>query len=149
MALSIRHFLLTDDGAVLRLPAASMWRMVQDPDACRLPDLAGLRVREVTVVVEVDQGVPLRTVRSTYAVLSFDNAGRLDGARFRRQQFARAEAAFDRALSGEPDPQTVVDASSRFVAQGGTWTPTAQQRRKIEAAALDRWSCKRVRIFRG
>ena len=37
-------------------------------------------------------------IRSTFSVLAFDGAGRLDAARFQRQQFARAENALSPAL---------------------------------------------------
>ncbi len=44
-----------------------------------------------------------------------------------------------------PDPNaTVMDAASRFVAQGGAWTPSADLARAIDDAAMGRVPCRRL-----
>jgi hypothetical protein len=42
------------------------------------------------------------------------------------------------------EDKAVVDASSRFVARGGSWHPSAALERAILRAALDETSCKRL-----
>jgi hypothetical protein len=38
----------------------------------------------------------------------------------------------------------VVDATNRFVAQGGRWTPSRTLQRLIDAAALEQVKCTRL-----
>lgn len=138
MGLSYRLFVLSGDNKIFRLAHTTFWRMLNDPAAARLPDLAGQRVRTADAIVELDQRVARRVLRCTFSVLTFDRAGCLDAARFRRQQFARAENALDPALGGSEGDTTVVEAVSRFVAHCGTWQPSEPLRQDIEAAALGR-----------
>lgn len=144
MGFSCRTYLITDDNRICRLANAKFDRMLQDRATHRLPVFAGQRVRMASVVVELAAREPVRVVRNTFAILAFDGQGRLDSERFGRQQFALAESALAPALADADANGTIVDAASRFVAQGGAWMPSAQLARAIDDAAMGRLSCRRL-----
>lgn len=119
--------------------------MLNDPERHQVPRFAGQRVRMVEAIVEVRERVPCGVVRLAYQMLGFDGQGRLDRRAFERQNAALVELFADRVL-GEPstnDP-AVVDASSRFIAQGGRWKPSVALARRIRRAALGELKCKRL-----
>jgi hypothetical protein len=72
--------------------------------------------------------------------------GRIDASRFEKQQFALAESVvapvFD--VFDEDINQTVVDATSRFTAQGGQWVPSPALARMIDQTALGQRQCRHL-----
>jgi hypothetical protein len=144
MGFAFRTYLIAQDDRIYRVASAKFSRMLRDPASDRLPDFAGQRVRMASVVVELRGGTPVSIARNTYAILAFDDEGRLDAERFSRQQFALAESALAPALAGSDTNATVVDAASRFVAQGGAWTPSDELARAIADAAMGRVPCRRL-----
>ncbi|WP_028218028.1 hypothetical protein [Paraburkholderia oxyphila] len=138
MGFSSRTFLVAPDDTLWRLSASKFDRMLRDPASHRLPAFAGQRARMASVVVELVAGEPVRVVRTTYAVLAFDAEGRLDPGRFEKQQFALVESVVApvQASSADEGNQPVVDATARFIAQGGRWIPAPHLARAIDEAAL-------------
>ena len=96
-----------------------------------------------SVVVELDARNPVRVVRTTFSILTFDAEGRIDLSRFEKQQFALADSVVKRLFAGFDDDsnQTVVDATSRFVAQGGQWVPSRALASIIDQTALGQRAC--------
>jgi len=124
-------------------------RMLRQEDLTRVPDFAGQRVRQASVVVQVVDGTPLRMVHSTFSILDIKPDGFLDVERLNTQQIARLDARFDRTSpANEVAGGPVVDAAQRFVARGGSWEPDTRLLRRIEAAALGQLACPRVRLLR-
>ena len=144
MSLCCRRFLIAEDGTLCHLANARFDRMQQDPASHPLPDFAGQRVRMADVVVEVVDRVPVRVVRSTFAIPAIDGNGRIDSSRFVRQQFALAETALAPVPSVSESNDRVVDATSRFVAQGGSWAPSHTLACAIQDAALGRLRFRRL-----
>lgn len=144
MSLRCRTFLIADDGTLYRLANARFDRMLRDPTSYPLPALAGQRVRMANVFVEVVDRVPVRVVRSSFAMLTIDGDGRIDSSKFTQQQFALAETALTRVLAVSESNDGVIDATTRFVAQGGSWAPSPTLARAIEDAALGRLRCRRL-----
>jgi hypothetical protein len=144
MGFAFHTYLITPDDRLARLASTKFGQMVRDPDARRLPQFAGQRVRMVSVVVELAHRAPVRIVRRTCAMLAFDRDGRLDRERFGQQQAALAETALAPVLGGARRHGALVDAASQFVAQGGRWRPTAQLARAIDEAAMGRAFCPRL-----
>jgi len=147
--LSSKLFLLSADDTLHALASTAFMRMLRQEDLARIPDFAGQRVRQASVVVQVVNGTPSRMAYSTFSILDIKADGFLDVERLNTQQIARLDARFDRAspaneLAGGP----VIDAAQRFVARGGSWEPDARLLRRIEAAALGQLSCPRVRLLR-
>jgi hypothetical protein len=71
-----------------------------------------------------------------YFVVGFDEGGRLDTTRLQNQQWALAESALDRVFAAPGDDDRVLDAASRFIAQGGRWRPSSELAQHIDDAAL-------------
>ena len=63
MKLSSKLFLLSADDTLHALASAAFMRMFRQEDLARVPDFAGQRVRQASVVVQVVDGMPLRMVR--------------------------------------------------------------------------------------
>ena len=148
MKLSSKLFLLSADDTLHTLASTAFMRMLRQEDLTRVPDFAGQRVRQASVVVQVLDGTALRMVRSTFSILDIKPDGFLDVDRLNTQQIARLDARFDRASPANEARGPVIDAAQRFVARGGSWEPDARLLRHIEAAALGQMSCPRVRLLR-
>jgi hypothetical protein len=144
MGLSFRRLLIAQDGSIYRLANSKFDRMLRDPGNHGLPDLAGQRVRMADVVVELAGRVPVRVLRSTFAILAFDKDGHIDSGRFSKQQWALAESALAPALDVSRTKGAIFEATDRFIAQGGTWQPSGALARAIDAAALGRMRCRRL-----
>lgn len=144
MGISCRIFLLDQDDGLYRLPSAKFHQMLRDPTSCRLTRFAGARVRMTNVCVELLNRQPIRVVWNTFGFLAFDDEGYFDAGTFDHHQRARAELALA-PLAAEPKGATiVVDATTRFVAQGGSWKPSRTLQRHIDEAALGRVKCPRL-----
>jgi hypothetical protein len=144
MGLSFRRFLIAQDESIYRLATSKFDRMLRDPGNHGLPYFAGQRVRMADVVVELDGRVPVRVLRSMYAMLAFDTDGHIDSGRFSKQQRALAESALAPALDDSRSKGAILDATDRFIAQGGAWQPSGALARAIHAAALGRMGCRRL-----
>ena len=138
MGFSCRMFIVHDDGTLVRLKSNIFDRLMRDPQHHSMPDMADKRVRMANILVELVNRRPIRVVRQTYFVAGFDQAGRLDAARFERQQLALVESALYPVFSTSNDDDRILDATSRFVAQGGLWRPPAELAQRIDDAALGR-----------
>jgi hypothetical protein len=138
MGISSRTFLVAAGDTLWRLSTSKFDRMLRDPASHRLPAFAGQRARMANVVVELVASEPMRVIRTTYSVLAFDAEGRLDPGRFEKQQFALAESVVAPVIASSADQsnQPVVDATARFIAQGGRWSPSPALARAIDEAAL-------------
>ena len=144
MRLACRMFLLDCQDNLYRLPASTFERMLRDPRSNPLPAFAGSRVRMSDVAIELVDGEPVRVVWSTFDILVFDRAGRFDASAYERHQRACAELGAALPLAQASGGETVVDASARFVVQGGCWVPSPALKRRIGAAALGQVSCRRI-----
>jgi hypothetical protein len=144
MPLTSRRFLIAKDGVLYRLADATFTRMLQNPREHAFAILAGQRVRMASLIVELIGGKPARVVRSTFATLTFDEDGHMDLGTFTRQQWALAESALDPAFVRTKPEEKVLDASARFIAQGGKWRPSNSLARAINAAALGQVRCPRL-----
>jgi hypothetical protein len=142
MRVAFRHFLLDTEGTPYRLPSAALDRMLRDPVRHRLPRFAGQRVRSAEIAVELMNGQPIQVVRSWFNILTFKKNGTLVPPLSDRHVRARAELAL--ALEQPIRDTAVADASTRFLARGGQWSPSAAVRRRIEQIALGRQKCERV-----
>jgi hypothetical protein len=137
----MRMLVFGSDDTLYRLPGTKFTGMLHNPGRYRIPLFAGQRVRMAEAVVEIQNRVPSRVVRLTYDMLTFDDEGRLDSKVFERQQAARAELAL---FEPERSRTKIVDASSRFVANGGRWLPSPSLARLVRHAALGRIKCQSV-----
>lgn len=149
MTYSPRRFIVGPDDTLYRLATAKFSDMLDDPERHPVPPFAGQRVRMVDAIVELCDRVPCRVVRLVYQMLRFDAQGRLERRAFERQNAALVDLLVD-VVVGEPtgNEAAVVDASNRFIAQGGRWqpspSPSPSLARRIRRAALGQLKCRRL-----
>jgi len=141
VACSVRIFIVGQDDTLYRLARTKFSGMFDDPENHPLPRFAGQRVRMAEAIVELSDRVPYSIARLIYEVLRFDEHGKLDRNTLVRQNFALAELALDASAKNN---NVVVDASNRFIAQGGQWQPSPKLERKILQAALGEIECRRI-----
>jgi len=148
VGLSSKLFLISADNTLHALANAAFMRMLRREAVSRIPDFAGQRVRQASVVTEVVGGTPTRLVRCTFAILEINGEGLLDVERWNLQQFPRVSDPFepDRPVHGTES--LGIDAVDRFIARGGSWEPDHPLMRRIEATALRRLACQQVRVVR-
>src|SRR5258706_7534345 len=106
MGYSYQRYLIAVDDTIYRMANAAFDRMLMDPAPYRSPELAGQRVRTAEVVVGLVDREPVAVVRTSFAVLVVDDAGRVDADRYRKQQYARVETALAPAFApafADPD----------------------------------------------
>jgi hypothetical protein len=147
MGLSSRIFLLSGDDTLHALASSAFMRMLRKEDGCRIPEFAGQRIRQASLVVEVENRIPVRVVHQTHCILDIDIDGLLDVERLNLQQFARFEE-YLALQSPASSAGVVVEAANRFIAQGGSWEPDNRLQLRIHAAALGKLRCPRVRVVR-
>ena len=99
MGYSYQRYLIARDDTIFRMANTAFDRMIQDPTTCCLPELVGQRARTTEVVVGLVGREPAAVVHTSFAVLVFDHARRVDANRYRQQQYARVETALAPAAS--------------------------------------------------
>jgi len=144
MVLSCHTFLLDQNDGLYRLANAKFRHLLRDPVSCPFPRFAGQRVRMADVIVELLGRQPIRVIRATFAVLTFDDQGCLDASAFHRHQMAGAELALALSSVDVDRRAALADGASRFAAQGGRWAPSTTLARHIEEAALGQLKCPRL-----
>jgi hypothetical protein len=140
MRLALRYFLLDREGVLYRLPSAALDRMLQVRSRLRITRFAGQRVRSAEVAVEMINGRPVRVIRSVCNVLTFKS----DGTLLPTQQDRHARARVELALAAAARRARITEASTRFLARGGEWKPSAALVRRMEQIALGRQKCPRI-----
>ena len=149
MGLSSRIFLLSGDDTLHALASSAFMRMLRKEDGCRIPDFAGQRVRQASLLVAVVDRIPVGVVHQTYCILDIDTDGLLDVERLNLQQFARVGDFLGQAVQSPASSSgVVVEAANRFIAQGGSWEPDNRLQLRVHAAALGTLRCPRVRVVR-
>jgi hypothetical protein len=145
MGLAGRIFLLDDQDGLYRLPNAVFARMLENPVEEPLPRFSGARVRMADLILTLHDRRPDRIVHATFSILHFDDHGCLIASEFDRQQRALADIALAAEMDMPGSTSTnVLDATRRFVARGGAWTPKHALLRRIYDAALDRTKYNRL-----
>ena len=136
MGIRCRRFIVDDEDRLVRLRNTIFERLLRDPQHHTMPALAGQRVRMAEILVQLADRRPIGVIRRVYFVVSSDEAGRVDTIRFQEQQRAIAESALDGVFAVPGDDDRVLDAASRFIAQGGRWRPANEFAKRIDDAAL-------------
>jgi hypothetical protein len=148
MRMASRLFLVSADDTLHLLASAAFMRMLRQEDVARMPNFAGQRVRQASLIVEMFDLNPLRVLHRSFSILDVGADGRLDVERWNSQQMARMGDPLAPVLRTPTTGTPVVDAASRFIARGGSWAPDDRLLRQIEAAALGCLACRRVRVVR-
>jgi hypothetical protein len=136
MRIGFRRYVLDTAGVLYQIPNAAFDRMLRDPVRNRLPRFAGQRVRSAEMSVALMNGKPIAVVRSSFSILTFKKNGALVSPLSDRHVRARAELAL--AFEQPGRDTAVADASTRFLARAGQWSPSPAVRRRIEQKRIVR-----------
>lgn len=142
MRIGLRHYLLDAEDVLYHLPNAALDRMLSDARRHPIARFAGQRIRGAEIAVALMSGKPIAVERSSFSVLTFRKDGSLVTPLLDRHVRARAELAL--ALPQSIQAMAVANASTRFLARGGQWSPPAAIKRRIEQTALGRLTCGRI-----
>lgn len=144
MGLAFHIFFLDQDDGLYRLSRTKFDQMLRDSTCLCFPQFAKARMRMASTVVELVDRRPTRVVWRTFNRLSFDDQGYFDASAFDVHQRALLELALSPLLGQVRNATSVVDASDRFIAQGGRWKPSTAVARFIDDAALGRVKYRRL-----
>ena len=123
-----RHVYFDDDGAAHPLSQARFGRVFDLHAREPIPELAGRRVRFLTLFVWFEDGIPIEVSQTEASLVAFDDEGRRDLAEANRERHSTA-GLLDQ--SDQPSSSGVISAEARFQTAGFRWRPT---RADIEAA---------------
>lgn len=93
------------------------------------------------LVIELFDREPHGVCRETFSIIQFDSAGCIDVARYDKQQIALVNVILAPIFGGDEPAKNVVDATDKFVAQGGSWAPTDSLRDQMEKVAMGLLNC--------
>ena len=144
MGLRCQRYLVGTDDTLYRMANAAYDRMLHDPDQHWIMLFAGQRVRTAEVIIEFMASTPVRLVRLAYSMLVFDANGSINSNAHLMQQAARVGLALSPVMGNRAHTDSLIDATERFVAGGGSWKPSKNLARAIEDAALGNRKCLRL-----
>ena len=146
MGTSIRHILVDQNDAVIRLSNRLFQRLWDDSQRDTLPQFAGCRVRWAEAVVELKNRKPVGILRVVFCYLYFDHQGCLDRDKVMKDGALMVEAGIGSIAPTKSG--SVIHASSRFAARRrdheAIWKPSLDLNKAIYDAALDSKSYKRL-----
>ena len=141
MGLSCRRLFIDNDGGIYRMSNAKFDRMIRSPASERVAFFAGQRIRSAEVLIETVDRKPWRVRRTTFTIFQFDEQGCVDAGRYEEQQMAMVEIVIATVFPGKKLTNNIVDAKDKFVAQGGSWSPSAPMKNQIEKTAMGLLTC--------
>jgi hypothetical protein len=100
MRVALRHFLLDRQGALYRLPNATLDHLLQSPTRHRRLRFAGQWVRSAEVAVDMVNGRPVQVLRCVFNMVVFKQDGTLLPPVRDRYVRARAQLAVVTAENG-------------------------------------------------
>lgn len=132
MSLRARHAYFDEDGNIHTFSQARYERVMDAHTHEAIPELAGRRVRVLSLYVRFEGRVPIEIVNIDASLVAFDDEGRRDQTEAERER--RAAVGLLGGPSRSPDPSNVVSAATRFESAGFHWRPTREQIEAVIAA---------------
>jgi hypothetical protein len=146
MGISIRHILVDQNDAVIRLSNRLFQRLWNNSQGDTVPQFAGCRVRWAEAVVELKDRKPVDMLRVVFSYLYFDDQGHLDRDKVMKNGALVIEAGIEGIAPTKSG--SVIHASARFAARRrdhqAIWKPSPELNKAICDAALDSKSYKRL-----
>jgi len=115
--------------------------MIQHPEMELIPLFAGQRIRSAELMIELFDREPYSVCRETFSIFQFDSSGGADMSRYDKQQSALVNVMLDPVFGNKQPATKVLDATDKFVAHGGTWSPTLSLKNQLEKVALGLRDC--------
>lgn len=143
MGLSHRVLLIDQNERLLRMASAKFQRLLRDPQSSLFPVFSGQRIRSVSMLVDCVASKPVEIVRATYDILTFDKNGQLQVDIYGQQQMSRAEVKMA-GIVREERRSDFVDATAKFLDNGGRWKPSPNMTRAIHDAVFGQEKIPRI-----
>ncbi len=132
-----RILLLTEYDVLYRMGFSEYLRLLYAPADYPLARFAGQRIRQAAFSVESVSQKATRAVGAIFAVLNFDEAGLLPGAKPKRRA-ARASVP-----ANQDDPRALL-AQAHAKLNLSVWTPSPDLQWRLQRAALGQLPCRRL-----
>ena len=144
---SLRHFFISDDNEIFRIPNAKFERLLKGSLEKKIERFAGTRVRTAEIVVKLEDRKPIQVLRAIYYYLHFNEEGILDYDRFMKDGGIVATAGIPNIFS-EKVQSNLINAQQEFAKRQRDhtvwWKPSMQLERNILDASIDEFKCKRL-----
>ena len=133
MGVGFRMFFFEEDGSLRSVPWGRYMRLYEGDPSVRFPEYAGKAVKCVSVVIELEDRIPLSVLRTDFFITHFDGRGRID--RTKKEEALRLAVNMAGPDLTEPGHGPVIDAHQRLSAKRYRdrfrWTPTREEEAKI------------------
>ncbi len=144
---SVRHFFVSDDDEVFRVPNTKFERLLRGSFEEKTERFAGKRVRAAEIIVKLENRKPIQVLRAIYYYLHFNEKGILDYDRFMLDGSIVANAGFPRIYAKKAQGN-LINAQQEFAKRQRDhtvwWKPSMQLERNILDASIDEFKCKRL-----
>jgi len=144
---SVRHFLISDDDEIFRVPNTKFERLLRGSSEENTERFAGKRVRAAEIAVKLENQKPVKVIRVIYYYLHFKEKGILDYAKFMKDGVIVLEA-YDSIAIKEKIQGNVINAQQEFAKRQRDhsvwWNPDMQLERNILDASIDEFKCRRL-----
>ena len=144
---SVRHFLISDDDEILRVPNTKFERLLKGSFEEKTERFARKRVRAAEIIVRLENRKPVKVIRGIYYYLHFNEKGILDCDRFMKDGVIVFNAG-DSTYYEEKDQDNVINAQQEFAKRQRDhtvwWKPGMQLERNILDASIEEFKYKRL-----
>ena len=142
---SVRHFFVSDDSEIFRVPNAKFERLLRGSFEKKIERFAGKGVRAAEIIVKLENRKPVQVLRAIYYYLHFNEKGILDYDRFMKDGGIVANAGIP-DIFGENVQSNLINAQQEFAKRQRDhavwWKPSMQLERNILDASIDEFKCK-------
>jgi len=146
-SVSLRHFFISDDNEIFRIPNTKFERLLKGSLENNIERFAGKRVRTAEIVVKLENRKPIQVLRAVYYYLHFDEKGNLDYDRFMKDGGIVADAGIPEFLA-EKGQGNLINAQQKFAKRQRDhsvwWKPSMQLERDILDASIGQFKCKQL-----
>lgn len=144
---SVRHFLITDDDEIIRIPNTKFMRLLRGSSEEKTERFAGKRVRAAEIIVRLENRKPVSVMRAIYYYLHFNEKGILDYDRYMKDGVTVFDSG-DSTYYKEKVQSNVINARQEFAKRQRDhsvwWKPNMQLERNILDASIDQFKYKRL-----
>ena len=135
MGLSLRIFIINDDGTFSRLAVSRYERLLRNDPEERLKQFAGKRIQYALVILETENRKPSKIIRIQYSYLFFDSEGFIDTEE--REKEIRLGINMVPTYEEDQEARNVITAHHKFAKKRHSdrygWAPS----KELEEAIID------------
>jgi hypothetical protein len=144
---SVRHFLITDDDEIIRIPNTVFNRLLRGSSEEKTERFTGKRVRAAEIIVRLENRKPVSVISVIYYYLHFNEKGILDYDRYMKDGVIVLDAA-DYTNYEERVKSNIINARQEFAKRQRDhtvwWKPDIQLERNILDASIEEFKYKRL-----